>query len=85
VQVRGTPSEVTMHHLEAREVITSAGSACQAKKKSVSPGLLAIGLTPEDARGVLRFSFGWTTTEGEVDHAVLALGEVIRELAGARS
>jgi len=83
-RIDGAPSEVTMHHLEARDVITSAGSACQSKKKAVSPGLLAIGLTPEDARRVLRFSFGWTTTEDDIDRALAALAEVTRELAGAR-
>ena len=85
LQIDGPPSEVMMHHLEAREVILSAGSACQSKKKEVSPSLTAIGLSPDEARRVLRFSFGWTTTVDEVDRALEALGAVVQELASARS
>jgi cysteine desulfurase len=78
----GAPSEVLMHHLEEKGVVVSAGSACQSRKKETSPGMLALGLAPEEARRVLRFSFGRQTTEDEVACALEALGAVCRELAG---
>jgi cysteine desulfurase len=81
----GVPAEVAMNHLDARGVVVGAGSACQSRKKELSPGLLALGLTPERAREVLRFSFARTTTEDDVERALAALAEVCRELAAVRS
>jgi cysteine desulfurase len=79
----GPPAEVWMHHLEARGVMTSAGSACHAKKSQVSPALLALGLGADEARRVLRFSFARTTTVPEVLAAAAALRAVARELGAA--
>jgi cysteine desulfurase len=44
VLLPGPPAEVWMHHLEARGIYVSAGSACQAKKRAVPPALHALGL-----------------------------------------
>jgi cysteine desulfurase len=32
--------------------------------------LLALGLSPEEARSTIRFSLGWTTTAEEVERAI---------------
>lgn len=85
VHFDGAPAEVRMHHLEARGVYVSAGTACQARSHEVSPTWLALGLAPEAARRVLRVSFARTTTLDEVQRAVQALAEVARELDGAGS
>jgi len=73
-----------MHHLEARGVMTSVGSACQAKKRDVSPSLRALGLGEEQSRHVLRVSFSKKTSEEEVRTAVRAFVEVERELGAPR-
>jgi cysteine desulfurase len=75
------PAEVAMHHIAARGVIVSAGSACQAAKRELSPALRALGMSDDENRRVLRFSFAATTTESEVDRAAQALTDVLRELA----
>ncbi len=80
VLLPGVPAEVRMHHLEAREIMVSAGSACHAGKSDVSPAMLAAGLDIEQSRRVLRFSFSRFTTEDEVERAVAALAEVSAEL-----
>ncbi|MFN0244532.1 MAG: cysteine desulfurase family protein [Planctomycetota bacterium] len=80
----GVPSEVRMHHLEARGVIVSAGSACQAKKSALSPSLAALGLSEDDARCMLRFSFARTTTIDDARRALAALDEVARSVETAR-
>jgi len=80
VLLPGAPAEVFMHHLEARGVLVSTGSACQAGKSEVSPSLLAAGLDVEQSRHVLRFSFSRFTTEDEVEQAARALVEVAAEL-----
>jgi cysteine desulfurase len=80
VLLPGPPAEVWMHHLEARGVMTSAGSACHAKTDAISPGLVALGLDGEQAKRVLRFSFARTTTVPEIDAAADALERVAGEL-----
>jgi len=80
----GPPAEVWMHHLEARGVMTSVGSACQARSRDVSPSLRALGLDEEQAKRVLRLSFASSTQADEVRAAVQALVEVERELGAPR-
>lgn len=77
------PAEVWMHHLEARGVMTSAGSACHAKTTEISPALRALQLTDDEARGVLRLSFSRETSAEEVTEAMRRLREVAGELAGS--
>ncbi len=76
----GPPAEVWQHHLEARRVFTSVGSACQAKKGGISPALLALGLDEERAKRVLRISLARETSAAEVSAGVDALCAVAREL-----
>ena len=78
--VPGAPAEVWLHHLDARGVVVSVGSACQANKREISPVLLAAGLTPEAARRVLRLSLDATNSAQEIDRTLEILGEVRREL-----
>jgi cysteine desulfurase len=62
-------------------VAASAGSACQSGAASVSHVLEAMGLSAEQARESVRFSFGWTSTEQEAEEAaeiVIALVEELR-------
>jgi len=79
--VPGAPAEVVMHHLEARGVFVSAGSACQAAKKELSPALRALGLSGDEGRHALRISLARTTTDEDVERGCAALIEVARELA----
>jgi len=77
----GAPAAVRLHQLERCGVFASAGSACQAAKNERSPTLKALGLSDDDARSTLRFSFGRTTTREELEQALAALEQVGRELA----
>jgi cysteine desulfurase len=52
------------------ELCASAGAACHSGLESLSPTLAAIGLTARIARGTMRLSVGWYTTEEEIDRAV---------------
>lgn len=83
--IPGAPSEVRMNHLEELGVVVSAGSACHAKASQISPALAAIGLSAEEARCLLRFSFSRWTTESEARAAAEALEIVCRKLESARS
>ena len=77
----GPPAEVWMHHLEVHGVLTSVGSACHAKKGAVSPALLALGLSKDEAQRVLRISLSRDTTETEIDRLLRALETVHATLA----
>jgi len=81
LQLPGAPAEAWMHHLEARGVYTSVGSACQAKKGGLSPALLALGLDERRAKQVLRLSFARHTRVEEVTRAAGHLLELAREPA----
>lgn len=82
--VPGAAAEVWLHHLDARGVAVGTGSACQARKREISPVLSAAGLSPEQARGVLRLSFSRENTLEELDRVVVLLREVHGELAELR-
>lgn len=56
-----TSGEAILLELERRGILTSSGSACAAGSDEPSPVLLALGLTPDEARTAVRFSFGRTT------------------------
>jgi len=77
------PAEVWMHHLETHGVMTSVGSACQARKGELSPAFSAIGLTEDEARGVLRLSFSRDTNAVDVVDACERIVNVARELKAA--
>lgn len=51
------------------ELCASVGSACHSGSTSMSPTLAAIGLDPDEARGTMRLSVGWFTSEEEIDRA----------------
>ena len=79
--VDGPPAEVFLHHLDARGVAASAGSACQSSKQAMNPALFAIGLDEEEARRVLRLSIGKKTDLEEVKRGLGLLEEVRSALA----
>ena len=64
------------------DLAISSGSACTSASVEPSYVLQAVGVPDELAQASLRFSFGRFTTEEEVDHAGVRLGEVIGRLRG---
>lgn len=64
------------------ELCASTGAACHSGVTNVSPTLAAIGLAPEVARGTVRLSVGWQTSEEDVDRAVSLLVAAWESLTG---
>lgn len=58
---------------QASEIFANTGSACHGGESSVSPILLAMGVLPDEARGTIRLSLGWYTSEEEIDRAASIL------------
>lgn len=54
-------------------IAISAGSACNSNDQKPSHVLMAIGLSPDDARSSIRIGFGRTTTTEEASEAALAI------------
>jgi len=69
----GCEGESLLMLLDARGVECSTGSACSAGVARPSHVLLAMGLTPELARGSLRFSLGHSSTDADVDAVLDAI------------
>ena len=73
-----TVSNLKVRFVDAQAVMTrfrhklaiSSGSACSSANPEPSHVLLAMGLTPAEAKGSFRFSFGIPTTQDEVDLAL---------------
>ncbi|MDP6538036.1 MAG: cysteine desulfurase family protein [Planctomycetota bacterium] len=70
--------------LDLEGVAASAGSACASGSIEPSHVLLAMGCSPEQARGALRLSLGRETSPQDARHAVETLRRTWRGLAAAR-
>jgi len=73
----GCEGDSLLYLLDARGVECSTGSACQAGVPQPSHVLLAMGVAPDDARGALRFSLGWPSSEADVDALGAAIGPAV--------
>jgi cysteine desulfurase len=70
--------------LDARGIECSTGSACSAGVPQASHVLLAMGYSDEEARSSLRFSLGHTSTPGDVDALLEAIGPVVERARAAK-
>jgi cysteine desulfurase len=77
VRIPGVRNETLLFRLDRSGVAASAGSACQSGAAEVSHVLEAMGLTSDEARESVRFSFGWDST---ADDAIEA-AEIVVSLA----
>src|SRR5699024_2371033 len=73
----GADADSLLFLLDERGVDSSAGSACSAGVTQASPVLAAMGVTDAQARGALRLSLGWTSTERDVEILLAALPEAL--------
>ena len=79
VSFRGVRGEVLLHYLEQKEIYVSTGTACSSKKKG-SHVLNAIGLTPDEIEGAIRFSLSDLNTKEEIMKTVEVLKESVSDL-----
>ncbi|CAM4410422.1 cysteine desulfurase family protein [Corallococcus exiguus] len=69
----GVEGEALLMALDLEDIRVSSGAACASGTLSPSHVLRAMGLSPTEARGSLRFSLGTGTTSAEVSRVVDAL------------
>ena len=77
VSFSGVRAEVMLHALEDKGIFVSSGSACSSNKRKESAVLTAIGLDRPKLESTLRFSFGDSNTEDEVDYALGVIKELL--------
>ena len=65
----GVENETLLVRLDRIGVAASAGSACQSGATNISHVLSAMGLSRDQARHSMRFTFGWTSTVVEAGRA----------------
>jgi cysteine desulfurase len=73
----GCEGDALLMLLDARGIACSTGSACTAGVAQPSHVLLAMGADPARARGSLRFTFGRTSSQADVDALGAVIGEVV--------
>ena len=76
----GVDSEALLMRLDLDGLAVSAGSACASGAVEPSHVIAALGLGPEWMRGVVRFSFGRTTTQGDARRAAEILERAVADL-----
>lgn len=77
VTIPGTESDTLLLLLDNEGIACSTGSACTAGVQRPSHVLLAMGHTDRTARSSIRLSLGATSTQSDVDQALLVLTSVI--------
>lgn len=82
IRFSGVSAENLLMNLDLAGIYVSSGSACASGALSASHVLLSMGLTSDQAKSSLRFSFGETTSQEALDSVVDKLDEVVSRLRG---
>jgi cysteine desulfurase len=83
ITVPGCEGDVLLYLLDQHGIHVSTGSACQAGVPEASHVLLAMGVSEADARGALRFSLSYSTTEADVDQVIAVFASVVEKASAA--
>lgn len=78
--VAGMKAETAVIALDLEGVAVSSGAACSSGKVAPSHVLAAMGIAPELARGAIRVSLGYATTDGDVGTILNAWGKLAESL-----
>ena len=77
VEFESLPGEVLLQALDLEGVAVSAGAACHSGSIEPSKILVAMGRTPEQARGSLRFSLGFGIDSAQIDRTIELLSKLV--------
>lgn len=76
----GVPAETALMALDLDGVMVSSGAACSSGRVKPSHVLAAMGVKEDQARSALRVSFGWNSSEADVDAAVGSLSKLLARI-----
>ena len=77
---RGAGGEALLIALDLQGLACSTGAACSSGSTEPSHVLLAAGLSHDDARSSLRFSFGRPSTAADLDRAIETIPSVVERI-----
>ena len=75
-----TAGEILLEALDGEGIAVSAGAACHSGSIDPSHVLIAMGRTPEEARGSLRFSVGPDNSMDEIERVVGVLPALVERV-----
>lgn len=81
----GFTAETLLIALDLEGLAVSSGSACSSGKVAPSPVLAAMGAPGELARGALRISLGWGSTETDVARFCETFEKTVRNMRARRT
>ncbi|HLC46863.1 MAG TPA: cysteine desulfurase family protein [Candidatus Nanoarchaeia archaeon] len=84
VWFEGIEAESLLVLLDKAGICASTGSACSSKELEPSHVLRAIGLTPVQAHGSVRFSLSRFTTQQEIEEVLRVIPGMVERLRGKR-
>ncbi len=76
---RGYQGGVLVRLLSEEGILISSGSACASETRDPSPALTALGYNRDDAYSGLRISFGFQSTENDVNFLLSSLEKVLKK------
>jgi cysteine desulfurase len=79
----GVDAHAMLISLDEVGICASAGSACKSGSGAASPVLAAMGVAPEDSRGMLRFSLAHDTTEADIDYTLEHVPAIVTRMRAA--
>lgn len=85
IRLDGVDAEALVLMLDTQGVCVSAGSACRSHESQPSRVLIAMGLTPDEARDSIRISFSEFNTSIEVEEAARITANCVATLKCGRS
>jgi cysteine desulfurase len=80
VSFHAAGGEALVITLDLQGIACSTGAACSSGAVGPSHVLMAIGLSPDEARSSLRFSLGRTTTAEEIVQAIAVIPQALERL-----
>lgn len=85
IRFDGIDGESLVINLDLEDIAASTGSACTTGSTEPSHVLLAMGLSPEQAKGALRLTIGKGNTEDEIDRAAEVIHRAVGRLREQKS
>jgi cysteine desulfurase len=77
VEFEGAAGELLLQALDVEGVAVSSGAACHSGSIEPSKVLIAMGRSPESARGSIRFSVGHGNDAAQLDFALSCLPDLV--------
>lgn len=82
IRIDGVDADTLVLAMDEAGVCISAGSACRSEELEPSHVLIAMGLTPDEARNSVRISFSGTDREEDVRNGAYILVDIVNVLRG---